>query len=133
MLRDGRFLRSLLKNLRVQRTCSSPTPPSHVKVRLPILLPSYPPPPLPHPHPLPLTHPTIPHSHPLTPPTDSIFFANEFPAMKSSGKVDQIKRMTFQLNGVEKPEDVTRLWWKKGDADPVTKEGVRCVDKEFCH
>jgi hypothetical protein len=41
--------------------------------------------------------------------------------MKASGKVDQIKRIPFELLGVQKPEDVTTLWWKKGDADPQTR------------
>jgi hypothetical protein len=40
--------------------------------------------------------------------------------MKSSGKVDQIKRMKFDTNPVEDPATVTNIWWTKGDADPPT-------------
>lgn len=63
----------------------------------------------------------------------SIFFANEYKAMKSAtSKVDKITRVKFE-NATPAPAKATTVWWKKGDADPKTWEAIACEFKEFCH
>ncbi|KAH8731404.1 hypothetical protein GQ44DRAFT_822333 [Phaeosphaeriaceae sp. PMI808] len=67
----------------------------------------------------------------VKPRKESIFYANEFKAMKSSGKVDKIMNVKFvsvtnpTLPDPSKDENV---WWKKGAADPPARED-KCPDK----
>ncbi|KAL1968184.1 hypothetical protein VTN77DRAFT_2019 [Rasamsonia byssochlamydoides] len=52
---------------------------------------------------------------------NSIFYSVEFKAMKASGKVDKIVWLDIN-NKPADPKTVDKIWWKKGDPDPATKD-----------
>jgi hypothetical protein len=66
----------------------------------------------------------------VLPRKESIFYANEFKAMKSGGKVDKIIHVEYEYQKKIAPLDPnsTDLWWKKGDEDPKTRS-AKCVDE----
>jgi hypothetical protein len=56
---------------------------------------------------------------------ESIFFANEFKAMKGGRKVDKIAQVKFEFGKSPSLPDASKdenLWWKRGAADPPTRD-----------
>lgn len=58
----------------------------------------------------------------VKPRKESIFYSKEFKAMKDSGKVEKIMQSYFVFDAKPAASDFSKEWWKKGAADPPTRD-----------